>query len=72
MSGYPAGGGGGAGAAGTGHHDAYDDGYGHQQPGNTDSYYDDHNGQYYDNGYDGHGQQGAGGHGAQEGYYDES
>ncbi|KAK8022637.1 1-3-beta-glucan synthase component gls1 protein [Apiospora rasikravindrae] len=72
MSGYPAGGGG-AGAGGAGHHDAYDDGYGHQA-GNTDSYYDDHNGQYYDNGYDAHGHPAGGAHGGhtQEGYYDES
>jgi 1,3-beta-glucan synthase len=58
MSGYP-------------NHQAYDDGYGHQQ-GNTDSYYDNEHGQYYDNGgYDAHG--GQGGHGAaQDGYYDES
>lgn len=51
-------------------HQDYDDGYGHQQ-GNTDSYYDNEHGQYYDNtaaaGYDAHG-----GHAAQEGYYDES
>jgi len=63
MSGYPA------------NHD-YDDGYGHHQQGNTDSYYDNDQGQYYDNhGYDAHGAapaSGAGGHGAQEGYYDES
>lgn len=59
MSGYP------------GHHE-YDDGYGHQQQGNTDSYYDNEHGQYYDNnnnaaGYDAHG-----GHAGNDGYYDES
>lgn len=54
MSGYPA-------------NRDYDDGYGHHQQGNTDSYYDNDQGQYYDNGYDAHG----GAHG-QEGYYDES
>ncbi|KAG6357958.1 hypothetical protein INS49_013841 [Diaporthe citri] len=54
MSGYPA-------------NRDYDDGYGHHQQGNTDSYYDNDQGQYYDNGYDAHG-----GHGGQEGYYDES
>lgn len=58
MSGYPA-------------HQDYDDGYGHHQQGNTDSYYDNEHGQYYDqNGYDAHG-----GHAAQhgeDGYYDES
>ncbi|KAK3942084.1 putative beta-glucan synthase [Diplogelasinospora grovesii] len=48
-----------------GHHD-YDDGYGHPQGGNTDSYYNDDQ-QYYDNGYDAHGNQHQG-----EGYYDES
>lgn len=55
MSGYP------------GHQD-FDDGYGHQQ-GNTESYYDNEHGQYYDGqaGYDAHG-----GQAAQEGYYDES
>lgn len=54
MSGYP------------GHHD-YDDGYGHH-PGNTDSYYQDDNQQYYDhNGYDAQG-----GHNGGDGYYDES
>lgn len=56
MSGYPA-------------NRDYDDGYGHHQQGNTDSYYDNDQGQYYDNGYDAHGAQGAQG---QEGYYDES
>ncbi|KAJ9148570.1 Glycosyltransferase family 48 protein [Pleurostoma richardsiae] len=55
MSGYP-----------NGHHQ-YDDGYGHHQ-GNTDSYYQDDNQQYYDaNGYDAHGT----GHQG-DGYYDES
>jgi 1,3-beta-glucan synthase len=49
----------------------YDDGYGHHQQGNTDSYYQDDQAQpYYDNngGYaeQGHGHQGA------DGYYDES
>ncbi|KAJ4387933.1 1,3-beta-D-glucan synthase [Gnomoniopsis smithogilvyi] len=55
MSGYPA-------------HQDYDDGYGHQQHGQTDSYYDnEQGGQYYDqHGYDAHGAQG------QDGYYDES
>lgn len=56
MSGYP------------GHQDV-DDGYGHQQ-GNTDSYYDNEHGQYYDNAHaaaDPHGAQAG-----QEGYYDES
>jgi 1,3-beta-glucan synthase len=56
MSGYPQGG---------GHHDYNNDGYA-----NTDSYYqDDHNGQYYDDGYGAHG-----GHqgNANDGYYDES
>lgn len=55
MSGYPA-------------HQDYDDGYGHQQAGHTDSYYDnEQGGQYYDqNGYDAHGAHG------QDGYYDES
>lgn len=61
MSGYPA-------------HQDYDDGYGHHQQGNTDSYYDNDQGQYYDqNGYDAHGAHDA--HAAQhgeEGYYDES
>lgn len=65
MSGYPGG----------GHHDQYDDGYGHPQGqpqgqgnahgGQTDSYYQDD--QYYDNGYDARGQ-----HGNNDGYYDES
>jgi len=71
MSGYPAGGGGGQGGA-RGHQDY--DGYGQQ--GQTDSYYDDHNGQYYDNDYDQRGHQGGqqgGQHGNQhDGYYDES
>ncbi|PQE20654.1 13-beta-glucan synthase component FKS1 protein [Rutstroemia sp. NJR-2017a BBW] len=47
----------------------YDDGYGHHQQGNTDSYYqDEHGQQYYD-------EQGHGGHQQQQGgdgYYDES
>lgn len=47
-------------------HEQYDDGYGHHQ-GNADSYYQDENGQYYDQGYDAHGGQQAG-----DGYYDES
>lgn len=56
MSGYP------------GHQD-YDDGYGHHQQGNTDSYYDNEHGQYYDqNGYDAHGHPQDG----HDGYYDES
>ncbi|XP_044717612.1 1,3-beta-glucan synthase component domain-containing protein [Hirsutella rhossiliensis] len=60
MSGYPG-----------GHHDHYDDGYGQQAGGNTESYYQDD--QYYDNG----GYDARGGHGAQagnagDGYYDES
>jgi hypothetical protein len=44
----------------------YDDNYGHQQHGNTDSYYQDEHGQYYDHngGYE-HGQGG-------DGYYDEA
>lgn len=56
MSGYPS-------------HQEYDDGYGHQQGGNTDSYYDNEHGQYYDQqgGYDAHGGQHQG-----DGYYDES
>jgi 1,3-beta-glucan synthase len=53
----------------SGHQQAhYDDGYGHQQHGNTDSYYQDEN-QYYDHnseGYAEHGHQGG------DGYYDES
>lgn len=56
MSGYP------------GHQD-YDDGYGHHPQGNPDSYYDNEQGQYYDQNvaHDGHhAQQG------EEGYYDES
>ncbi|MDA4133459.1 MAG: hypothetical protein OK454_10110, partial [Thaumarchaeota archaeon] len=37
----------------SGHEEHYDDGYGHQQHGNTDSYYPDENTQYYDhNGYE--------------------
>jgi 1,3-beta-glucan synthase len=49
-----------------GGHQDYDDGYG-QQRGQTDSYYQDDQGQYYDsNGQDAHGNQ----HG--DGYYDES
>lgn len=76
MSGYPPGQGQGQGhGQGQGRQD-YDDGYGHQGPqgqqgqqgnhgGNTDSYYQDDQ-QYYDNnGYDARGQQG-------DGYYDES
>ncbi|KAI1080277.1 glycosyltransferase family 48 protein [Whalleya microplaca] len=60
MSGYP--GGGGAAGGGGGHHDY--DGYGQH----GDSYYqDEHNSQYYDNGYDASGQ-----HHANDGYYDES
>ncbi|KAF4460704.1 13-beta-glucan synthase component FKS1 [Fusarium albosuccineum] len=58
-----------SGYLGGGHHDQYDDGYGHpqqgghqQQGGNTDSYYQDD--QYYDQGYDNRGHN--------EGYYDES
>jgi 1,3-beta-glucan synthase len=45
----------------------YDDGYGHQQHGNTDSYYQDEQAQYYDHngGYEEHG------HGG-DGYYDEA
>jgi 1,3-beta-glucan synthase len=58
MSGYPA-----------NNHD-YDDGYGHHQQGNTDSYYDNDQGQYYDNGYDARAPQA--GQAGQEGYYDES
>lgn len=59
MSGYPG-----------GHHDHYDDGYGHQGR-NTGSYYQDD--QYYDNGgYDARaGQVGQTGN-AGDGYYDES
>lgn len=58
MSGYPA-------------HQDYDGGYGHQQ-GNTDSYYDNEHGQYYDqNGYDAHSQAGHPAAG-EDGYYDES
>jgi 1,3-beta-glucan synthase len=54
MSGYPGG------------HQDYDDGYGHHQNGQTDSYYQD-DGQYYDsNGYDNHSNQQG------DGYYDES
>ncbi|KAL2144732.1 hypothetical protein VTI28DRAFT_8670 [Corynascus sepedonium] len=56
MSGYQQGHG-----QGQGHHD-YDDGYGHQ--GNTDSYYQDDQ-QYYDN-------NGRGGYQQGDGYYDES
>lgn len=63
MSGYPQGG-------------HYDDGYGHHQEGNTDSYYpDEHNQGYYDHNagygeqhldqYHGHAQ-------GADGYYDES
>lgn len=57
--------------AGYSGHQDYDDGYGHQQ-GNTDSYYDNDQGQYYDNaaGYDAHG--GAAAAPGAEGYYDES
>lgn len=75
MAGYP------------GHND-YNDGYGHHQSGNTDSYYQDDQ-QYYDsNGYDAHGNphggDGYGAHGGHhqgdgyggqhggDGYYDES
>ena len=50
-------------------HQGYDDGYGHQPGNNRDSYYQDDQQQYYDNGYDAqgaHGQQGG------DGYYDES
>lgn len=60
MSGYPG-----------GHHD-YDDGYGHHQQGNTDSYYQDDQRQYYDNGYDAHGGQQQGANHGGDGYYDES
>ncbi|KAK3290767.1 glycosyltransferase family 48 protein [Chaetomium fimeti] len=59
MSGYPQGQG-----QGQGHHD-YDDGYGHQ--GNTDSYYQDDQ-HYYDN----NGQNNRGGQQQGDGYYDES
>ncbi|KAK4242840.1 glycosyltransferase [Achaetomium macrosporum] len=61
MSGYQQGHGQGQG------HSNYDDGYGHQ--GNTDSYYQDDQHYYDNNGYNNHG-----GHGQQqgEGYYDES
>ncbi|KAH7029328.1 beta-1,3-glucan synthase catalytic subunit [Microdochium trichocladiopsis] len=69
MSGYPAGGGGAAGGAAGGHgHQDYD-GYGQQ--GQNDAYYDDHNGQYYDNDYAQQGQQGQHGN-YNDGYYDES
>lgn len=44
----------------------YDDGYGHQQHGNTDSYYQDEQGQYYD--HNGSYEHGHGG----DGYYDEA
>lgn len=54
----------------------YDDGYGHHQQGNTESYYDnEQNGQYYDqNGYDAHGAPAHDANAApgQDGYYDES
>lgn len=52
-------------------HGAYDDGYNHHQEGNTDSYYQDDQAQYYDQhggyGTDHHTQQQGG-----DGYYDES
>lgn len=58
MSGYQQG----------GHHDQYDQGYGHG--GQGDGYYQDDQ-QYYDQGHGEHGEHGA--HGAQgDGYYDES
>lgn len=57
----------------------YDDGYGHRPQGNTDSYYQDEQGQYYDhNGGgnyadQGHPQaQGQAHHQGGDGYYDES
>lgn len=63
MSGYPA------------HHD-YDDGYGHQPAaaGNTDSYYENEQGQYYDNNaaYDAPPAAGGAHPPAHDGYYDES
>jgi hypothetical protein len=50
----------------------YDDGYGHHQTGNTDSYYqDEHNQAYYDNNNGGHSEHPGHAQGA-DGYYDES
>jgi|JRER01.1.fsa_nt_gi 1,3-beta-glucan synthase len=48
-----------------GHHDQYDNGYGHPANGGDTYYQDD---QYYDGGYDTQGTHGANG----DGYYDES
>jgi 1,3-beta-glucan synthase len=47
----------------------YDDGYGHHQQGNTDSYYQDE--QYYDHNGAGY-EHGAGHQQGGDGYYDES
>jgi len=54
----------------SGHPQGYDEGYAHHQEGNTDSYYQDDQGQYYDQHAGYPAEQPA--HQGADGYYDES